>query len=392
MTIIMQQVALVAQNTQNFRQIEIQRQQLETILQAIPDILLVLNGHQMVVLASDAVEALLRGRFRRSVIGLTLNELSMIDPIFGQLQKLLEAVEHPQHEWSFEARSPILNRDFFVHVRPRATTTMSGSPHHPQYHPRLSQEQQPDGYIILLNDVTALRNLTRFKDEMLRLISHDLRTPLVVITGYADLLSMDLEDTPNPALQQYVQGIFQASERMDKMLNNMLRAQQVQITREELHERVDLKALALEMIQDLKPLAIRKQIQVELEVTPDDIPLIDGDAVMLQQSMENFLSNAIKYTPSGGRIITRVSHDKTAFHFEIEDNGIGITPDDLPRLFEEYYRGDKTETHPGEGIGLGLALVRNVIREHGGDVWVESEVGKGSIFGFWLPLNGNTGG
>lgn len=367
MEIITNQVALAIHNARGFQQAQVHRKQLEAILHAIPDILLVLDRQGRVMLVSDAVAVLLAERPAQSIVGLNVNELVEIDSIFATLFEAITLHQDHQGDWSFETRSEQTNRDYFVHILARTHVAFT----------------EP-GYIIVMNDVTALRNLSRFKDHILSLVSHDLRTPLVVITGYADLL---LDDTADyPLMQQYVAGILQASERMDTMLNNMMRVEKVRLNPSELHEPVNLETLVLTVLRDLRPLAAHKNIRLDMQFHGDSTPMIHGDSMLLQQAMENFVNNALKYTPDGGQVVVNAASSEDRFEFMVEDNGIGIHSDELPFVFQSYYRGNKTEMHRESGMGLGLSLVKNVINQHGGDVWVESEAGKGSRFGFWLPL------
>lgn len=366
MTVITNQVALAVHNTQAFHQAQQHRAQLQTILQAIPDILLVLDENERVVIASNAASTLLSGAEASTILEVPLAALAGMDTLFTQIHEGLEMTERQSGDWSFEARSEKTERDFLVHILSRQ---------------RFSQEA---GYIIVMNEVTALRNLSRFKDAMLHLVSHDMRTPLIVITGYADLLEMDLAHKPKQL--EMIRGILEASDRMDKMLTNMLRVEKLRSTPAELHEAVNLKLLVAALLHDLYPLAERKDIQMNLEITGDPIPTIQGDTMLLRQAMENFVSNAIKYTQRGGEVLVQAYIHEQRFYFVVKDTGIGIPTKDLPFVFESYYRGNNADTQSTSGIGLGLSLVKNVIAQHHGSIWVDSEENRGSTFGFWLPL------
>ncbi len=373
MNVITGQVALAVHNASAFQQITMQRAQLEAVLHAIPDLLLVLNGNHEVELVSDAVSALLQGTGSSgaaetfTLTGKPLRNLESYNSIFGIIHQVLDQAERREDDWSFEARSEETGRDYFIHILPR----------------QLTATQEP-GYIIVMNDVSALRDLSRFKDQVLRTVSHDLRTPLVVIIGYADLLTEDL--ATDPVLSQYAAGIVQAAERMDEMLNNMLRAREVHLSPGELYEVVNLKALILDVLRDLRPLAARKHIQLMSSFRDDRVALTKGDPVMLAQAMSNYVSNAIKYTNDGGQVEIQAYNDETRFYYLVKDNGVGIRADEVSHVFDSYFRGSKTETHPDEGLGIGLSLVKTIVQQHGGEVWVDSEEGVGSVFGFWLPI------
>jgi signal transduction histidine kinase len=362
LTVITNQMALAVHNAQTFQQVKAQQAQMESVLQAIPDILLVLDETGKIVIASDAADTLLDGHN----VTTTLENLKTVDLIFTALQEGVVAADQHDGEWTFETRSEKTKRDFAVHIIARS---------------KVSQEK---GHIIVMNEVTALRNLSRFKDAVLRLVSHELRTPLIVITGYADLLEVDLVD--DPAKLEYVRGILEASERMDKMLGNMLRVEKLRSTPAELNESVNLRATVAEITYDLLPLAAQKEIDLQAEITDDPVPNIQGNAMLLRQAMENFVSNAIKYTPQGGQVFVRAYREDDRFCFVVRDTGIGINHNDLTMVFESYYRGQNADSQSTKGMGLGLSLVKSVITQHGGNVWVESEENQGSTFGLWLTL------
>jgi signal transduction histidine kinase len=119
-----------------------------------------------------------------------------------------------------------------------------------------------------------------------------------------------------------------------------------------------------------------------------DLPAtVEADQALLHQGVYNLVENAIKYTPNGGQVIVRVRVVQKDLVFEVQDNGIGITPSDMPRLFEKFYRGKQREARTQHGTGLGLAIVHSIAERHGGKVWVESELGKGSTFFLQVPIS-----
>jgi len=134
-----------------------------------------------------------------------------------------------------------------------------------------------------------------------------------------------------------------------------------------------------------RPEADAKHMQLIAEI-PDNLPTITADRVLIRQAMENLIHNAIKYTPQAGQVIVRATVEEHVFHFEVEDNGIGIPADKQPYVFEAFYRV-KRDTEEVRGTGLGLNLVKTVIESHGGSVYVESTYGEGSRFGFHIPIN-----
>jgi two-component system phosphate regulon sensor histidine kinase PhoR len=153
----------------------------------------------------------------------------------------------------------------------------------------------------------------------------------------------------------------------------------------EMVESVDLPALAQETVDDHRAQAESKQITLESHFEAVDVPAVMGNPIMLRQAMENLVSNAIKYTRGGGTVSVHTARHDRNFHFEVSDSGIGISEDDLPRVFEPFFRAPNASA-TDKGTGLGLSLVRSIIEQHGGQVGVESQVGVGSHFWFVLPV------
>jgi signal transduction histidine kinase len=151
-------------------------------------------------------------------------------------------------------------------------------------------------------------------------------------------------------------------------------------------EMVPLHDIIERVVGALQLQASQKQIQMTTEISPDTIPLVEADQALLQQAMTNLLENAIHYTEANGRIAVRVRPDQDRMIFEVSDTGIGIAPVDIPRLFEKFYRGGQRGTKKHQGTGLGLAIVKSIAEQHKGQVWVESQLGKGSTFFFAIPF------
>lgn len=240
------------------------------------------------------------------------------------------------------------------------------------------------GILVTMHNVTSLRDFMRFKDEMLGVVSHDLRSPLALISGYADMIRMDTPD-PNSPVHEYVEIIKNSIEKMSNLVEDLLHVERVRTAAVDLQEGVDLSAIVKQVIVNEKPAAQIKNLRFETNLHLDDLPRTAADAVLIRQAMENLINNAIKYTPEGGRITVSAHYSDDKFYFSVEDTGIGIPEEHINFVFEAFYRVEKAK-YKEKGSGLGLSLVKNVIDHHNGDVWVDSEEGQGSRFGFWLPL------
>lgn len=371
MTIIANQASIAIRNAKLFNRVAAQQRQLQTILQSMSDVLLVLDEHGHILLVNVPALMLLQAGSQTDVIGYHLAEFAPRDKVFEPIVEIVNAALTANEQWSFETRSERHRQDFQV--------TMA-----------VWQDPARDeiGYVVVMHDVTTLRDLHRFKDEMLRLASHDLRSPLALITGYADMILIDTPDTTSPVIE-YVDVIKRSVERMGVLIDDLLRVERIRSSPLELHEQTDLGALVKVVLVNTRPSATAKQQAFLTEIQLPEGARVVADAVLLRQSMENLIGNAIKYTPDGGTITVRASADDAHFYFAVQDTGIGISEEHLPYVFEAFYRV-KNEHYVQKGSGLGLSLVKNVIQRHSGDIWVTSRVQQGSEFGFWLPLSSGT--
>src|SRR5690606_1484974 len=185
---------------------------------------------------------------------------------------------------------------------------------------------------------------------------------------------------------EYLDIIQRSTERMKGLLDDLLRVEQIRNSPLELNEQVDMLELVNTVLNNMRPVVESKQQQLEARLSLDNTPIVVGNPVLIREAMENLISNAVKYTPEGGSITVESYVQGKRLHFVVEDNGIGIPRQALPRLFESFYRVNQEGTENIEGRGLGLSLVKTIIDRHNGEVWVESEVGVGSRFGFWVPI------
>ncbi|MFN8452878.1 MAG: ATP-binding protein [Anaerolineae bacterium] len=367
MTIVANQATVAVRNAQLFNQMLQQQQQLETILHAIPDYLFVLDQQGKILLLNDSSAHLLNGGASSGVIGQPLTSFVHVDGMFNSIVTALEKPLQNGQTWSFETRSERQRRDYLATVSAwqHPATDMSG-------------------HMIILRDITTMRDLNRFKDEMLKMASHDLRSPLALIVGYCSLIALDTPE--ESATHEYLDAIQRATERMQGLLDDLLRVEQIRKSPLELHQRVDFLRLAETAVENTRPAAVQKHHRLETEFWLKDAPLVTLNPVLIREAIENLISNAIKYTPDGGRICVRAFIQDDQLHFNVEDNGIGIPKEHLPRIFETFYRAKQAGSEGIEGRGLGLSLVKTIIERHGGEVWIESEQGSGSRFGFWIPI------
>ena len=241
------------------------------------------------------------------------------------------------------------------------------------------------GLIFTLHDVTQEREVSRMKSDFVSFVTHQLRTPLAGIKWLLELAS-GTQDAGE--VQTYIQDAREANERLVNLVNDLLdisrlESGRLEVTPQELH----LGQMTRNVLEELTPLIKEKGHRLSVS-GEDKIPPVLADPQLLRQVVMNLLSNAIKYTPSPGEIALEMHQENGAAQWTIQDNGIGIPKDALPRLFEKFYRADNVHKIETEGTGLGLYLVRLIVERLGGRIWCRSEEGKGATFLFTVPLSG----
>lgn len=223
--------------------------------------------------------------------------------------------------------------------------------------------------------------------EWLRFIdtlSHELKTPLTSIIAAAGLLAEELQPTADESQKKLIQTLIHNANTLETRLAELLDIVKSGSGKLQLHfEPVDIKSLILGTCMQISPLLHNKKQKLVTEI-PDSLPIIRGDGPRLEQVMLNLMNNATKFTPEGGSVAVRVRKEENGLVIEIRDNGIGIAKDEQDKLFKPYSRlHSDRQSHPG--LGLGLALAKQVVELHGGKIWVDSDKGKGSTFSFSLP-------
>ncbi len=246
----------------------------------------------------------------------------------------------------------------------------------------LHSQGRLNGALVLLQDLTELRNLQTMRRELVGNISHELRTPLASIKAMVETLQGGaIED--REAAQVFLLRIDREVDHLTRMVVELTELSRIEAGQAELRiEPVDLNALSEEVIAELAPLAEWQGIAVSKKLSPD-LPLILADKDRIRQAITNLVHNAIKFNKPKGKVTVSTSYDSNVVLLSVSDTGIGIPREDLPHIFERFYKADKARS--GGGTGLGLAIAKHTIQAHGGEIWAESEEGKGSVFTFRLP-------
>lgn len=252
-------------------------------------------------------------------------------------------------------------------------------------------EDTARGRLVVLRDVTAEREAERLKDEFFALVSHELRTPLTSVIGYVDLLRDEAAraDAGDPAAEQrarFLGVIERNARRLLRLVSDLLFVAQVEAGRLALERAdVDLAAVARESIEAAAPAAAQAGVELRAEVA--EVPVLRGDRDRLAQALDNLISNALKFTPAGGRVTIGLRAGGDRLALDVGDTGMGIPAADQERLFERFYRTADATRAAIPGVGLGLSIVWAIVEGHGGRIALHSAVGEGTTFTIELPLH-----
>jgi two-component system phosphate regulon sensor histidine kinase PhoR len=246
----------------------------------------------------------------------------------------------------------------------------------------LKNQAKLNGVLILVQDLTELRSLQTMRRDLIGNISHELRTPIAGIKAMAETLQSGAIDDEKAA-KDFLNRIESEADRLTQMVSELTQLSRIESGQAELKmEPIDLNGLATEVIAQLTPLAERQQVKLVIQPAPD-LPPVPADKDRIKQTVINLVHNAIKFNRPGGKVTIATGYGAKSVTLSVTDTGIGISQDDLPHVFERFYKVDKARS--GGGSGLGLAIAKHTIQAHGGDIRAQSEEGKGSTFTFSLP-------
>ena len=239
------------------------------------------------------------------------------------------------------------------------------------------------GAVVVLHEQTELRRLEAVRRDFVANVSHELKTPLTSIAGYAETL---LTDAPDPGVaRRFLGTILDNTRRMQRLVDDLLDLSRIESGRwQPQREPVDVAGVARDVWTGLAGRAAARNITLALELPPGAAVVADPDA--LRQIVTNLVDNSLRYSPDGGRITLRAERDATGLAIAVHDDGPGIAAEHLPRIFERFYRADPSRSREEGGTGLGLAIVRHLVEAHGGRVSAESERGRGTTVTCWFPM------
>ncbi len=247
-----------------------------------------------------------------------------------------------------------------------------------------NNDGQPLGHVAVLHDVTHFKEIDDMKSEFVATVSHDLRSPLTYIRGYANMLS--LEGDFNDKQHEYTNKILIGIDQMVSLVDDLLDLGRIESGSAIPMMPVTLNTLLNEVASEHHQQALSSGISLQVELEPDIPTVVNGNPPLLRQAVANLISNGIKYAPYSGSMVLRTERHNGDLVISVRDNGPGIPQKDQMRLFEKFYRVQQPGTEKVKGSGLGLAIVKSVAERHGGRVWCRSDAGQGSTFYMSLPL------
>ncbi len=342
-------------------QMQIERDQQRSLalsgVYSITDPLLIVDADGLLMLANPAAQTLFGSQV---IVGSTLTDVIQSDDLLAFV-----AGEKALSEWSKGEKT------FVPRIQPVGDAT-----------------DQPDGWILALRDITRFKLLNRNQYEFIRIVSHDIRSPLTSIQGFASML--DMVGTLNERQSHFVEKVLSGITQITALVDNIQDAGRFDPETgfyEMIRTQCDLDELANRVVDNHLIPAEKQELTVLIDVA-DDVPIINADVTMLERALTNLIDNAIKYTPNGSEIKVSIAVQNNSVLIGVRDNGRGISPENQKLLFQRHVRIARKDHPKIKGSGLGLFIVKSVAQRHGGDAWVESVEGQGTTFLIGIPLEG----
>lgn len=343
----------------DFRLLESEQEKLYGILTAMSDGVIITDSQGIVQMVNPAA-AMLFNVQEHQAIGHTLTEVLRHHSLVDLWKKSRETAEQQSLALDLGAEK------ISIHV---VISPMSGA--------------LQDASLIIIQDLTRLRRLETIRQDFVSNVSHELRTPLAAIKSLAETLDEGaLED--ESVARKFLSMMTKEIDSMSMIVQELLDLSKIESGRAPLQKReISMEELLESVMDRMDHQAVRAGLTLSLQLQ-DPLPQINVDVDRIQQVLVNIIHNAIKFTPPEGKINICSSQKDNEVQIEVHDTGIGIPDEDLPRIFERFYKGDRARS--GGGTGLGLSIAKHVIEAHGGKIWAESRVGEGSSFYFTLPV------
>jgi two-component system phosphate regulon sensor histidine kinase PhoR len=337
----------------------------QTILGAMEDGLLVVDARSRVTLMNPTFQKLFELR----------------DPAVGV--PLVEAVRHATLD-------QLVAETLLTGEAMRSELSLADSRTRSERHVEVSAvpiknaDDEVTGTVVLFHDITELKQLDQIRRDFVANVSHELRTPLSILRGYIEVL-FDEPQTSREELTRILSIMERHSKRLQRLVDDLLSLAQLESSHAELEiSVVRMDELFNNLIRDWKEKLTGKNLKVVVDL-PSETSVLRADGTRLEEALHNLLDNAVKFSPDNGQIRLQGTRCDSNVVLSVADNGIGISKEHLPRIFERFYRADKARSRELGGTGLGLAIVKHIAQLHGGRVEAESELGRGTTIRIVLP-------
>lgn len=336
-----------------------EKNRMQAILDSMADGVIAVDGETRVILINPVVEEAF-GLNEEASLGKTVLEVVRDYDLDRLFREALDSGRPVKQELRILTPEPRL---FRVHLTP-----MRGGQR---------------GVVALFRDITERRQLEKMRTEFVANASHELRTPLTSIRGFIEALQDGALEDPETA-RRFLAIIDEETKRLSELVDDLLQLASIEERRRSFRRQpVELASIIQRVSDTFATRVQQKGLRLRVDL-PDDLPPVLGDANLLSQVFHNLLDNAVKFSEKG-EIVVRARQENGGVAVEIADNGIGIAPEHLTRIFERFFRADKSRAASSGGTGLGLAIVKHIVEGHGGEVRVTSRLGEGSVFTVILP-------
>jgi len=336
-----------------------EKEQLSNILTSMTDAVVTFNRDMTILLSNPQAEKIMQKWFLKGGAGSK-------HPIPSELYHMLDHVMNFEEE--IEDELEIVGSYYFISISP------------------LYSRDSIRGAVVVLRDMTEQHKLEKLRSDFIANVSHELRTPISMLQGYSEAIMDDVVEDETER-KEIIKIIYEESQRMGRLVTDLLDLARLESGHMRLYtSNQDVKPVVERIAHKFQQRAKEEQIELTF-VSDSEVPLMaELDEDRIEQVLTNLIDNAIRHTPEEGKVTVRVEKDKLFAKVSVVDTGSGIPEEDLPYVFERFYKADKARTRGKGGTGLGLAIAKNIIESHQGTITVSSQVNKGTYFAFYLPL------
>ena len=349
-------------SAQRFENLASERDLLETILKSMTEGVITVNSDGVIQHINIAAARMLRCNAEKC-LNQSLEQIDDTQNLHKAWQKCLD--KQASYQQQIQLRGYAFARHYRLHVSPLRETTDGGA-------------------ILVLQDITEIQRIDRMRADFVANASHELKTPITAIRGFAETL-LESGDIEPKLMRRFMRKIHSQSMRLSDLVSDLLALSRLESNDEAFSTEVDLMATTWKVCTNLQAVAQSQNITLKLHAKTDQALLLLGDDKSLNQLVTNLVDNAIKYTPEDGQVDVYLEQVDDEILFRVQDTGVGIAAEDQERIFERFYRVDKARSREVGGTGLGLAIVKHIVQSHQGKIKVSSQLNQGTCFEVHLP-------